>query len=124
MTAGVRIQHPTERNCVFTLVDASRPYREPYFCVACAGTEGAVDRHIGGRLLRGKVHRFKTYHINLDETGAAIVSQEIVDRLKRLPVQPFAIANEVKRPPAQRLALDGTVTVPRVVVSPQLGEPV
>jgi len=53
------------------------------------------------------------------------VSQEIVDRLKRLPFQPFAVANEVSAPPPQRLFPNAPLELhPNVVVSPQLGEPV
>lgn len=97
---GFRIQHPTERNVTFTLVDASRPYREPWTCPpppnGCAST-----------------HDFKTYHLRLDETGSAIVSAEIVERLRRIPGQPFAIANEVADPPVQ------TVFVPNIVIRPR-----
>jgi hypothetical protein len=108
MSAGVRIQHPTERNCVFTLVDASRPYRDPFFCMACGG----------------KTHTFKTYHIRLDESGAAIVSQEIAERLKRLPVQPFTVANEVVAPPPQTLRPGAPLELVPIVASPELREPV
>lgn len=104
MAAGVRIQHPTARNTVFTLMDASRPYRAPWTCppppAGCAST-----------------HAFKTYHLRLDETGAAIVSPEIVERLRRIPGQPFAVANEVASPP------DQTVSVPRLVVRVRANAP-
>lgn len=83
---GVRIQHPTARSVIYTLVDGSRPYRTPFACGACH-----------------RVHEFKTYHFALDEVGAAIVSPEIVERLARIPGQPFAIANEVAAPPAQTI---------------------
>ena len=97
---GVRIQHPRERNVTFSLVDGSRPYREPWTCPPPpAGC--------------GSTHLFKTYHLRLDETGAAIVSAEIVERLGRIPGQPFAIANEVAAPPAQ------VVRVPALVIHPR-----
>ena len=83
---GVRIQHPTERNVNYTLMDGSRPYLEPYDCPACH-----------------RVHQFKAYHFRLDETGSTIVSVEIAQRLKRLPMQPFAISNEVAKPPDQTI---------------------
>lgn len=101
---GIRIQHPTERNVTFTLADGSRPYREPWTCppppAGCAST-----------------HLVKTYHLRLDETGSAIVSHEIVDRLRRIPGQPFVIANEVAEPPKQvvhvtRLVLQTHVPAP------------
>lgn len=105
--AGVRIQHPTERNCTFTLVDASRPYVAPVSCALC-----------------GLVHQWKTYHFRLDETGAAIVSREIIQRLQRLPGNGgFAIANEVRKPPAIILDLRRPAERPAVVSHPTLTEP-
>lgn len=99
---GVRIQHPSERNAAFTLVDNARPYLAPYTCppppAGCAST-----------------HLFKTYHFRLDETGAAIVSTEIVERLKRIPGQPFLIVNEVAAPPAQKIVVPAVVIRPRPI---------
>lgn len=86
--AGIRIQHPTERNATYILVDESRPYLEPYECPACHVT-----------------HVFKTYHLRLDEHGSAIVSEEIVERLRRIPGQPMRIGEEVKNPPAQTVVI-------------------
>lgn len=86
--SGIRIQHPTKRSTTFTLVDGSRPYREPWTCPpppeGCAST-----------------HQFKTYHLRLDETGAVIVSHEILAYLKRISGQPFEVSNEVAKPPTQ-----------------------
>jgi len=100
--AGVRIQHPTRRDCTFTLVDSSRPYRTPWACppppAGCAST-----------------HLFKTYHLRLDATGATIVSVEIVERLNRIAGQPFAIANEVKAPPAQIVRVPSIARQPRAI---------
>ena len=87
---GVRIQHPTKRNVLFSLVDGSRPYHVLTGCDACH-----------------RVHEFKTYHFALDESGAAIVSPEIVERLKRIPGQPFAVANVVTAPPVQVVRVPG-----------------
>lgn len=93
MAEGVRIQHPTERSCSFTLVDGARPYREPWDCPPPpAGC--------------GRIHQFKTYHLRLDETGSVLVSLQIWERLQRLPGQPFRLANPVTDPPSQ------TVRVP------------
>lgn len=100
--AGVRIQHPTERSCSFTLVDQARPYPEPWTCpappVGC-----------------GSTHLFKTYHLRLDETGAAIVSEQIVARLKRIPLQPFMFTNAVEKPPAQVIQVPAVVIRPRAI---------
>lgn len=99
---GVRIQHPTERSVTFTLVDSARPYREPWTCPPPpAGC--------------GSTHQFKTYHLRLDETGAAIVSVEIVERLKRIPLQPFIFVNEVAKPPDQVIHVPAVVIRPRVI---------
>jgi hypothetical protein len=98
MAAGVRIQHPTEKNVTFLIVDGRRPYKGLVACGAC-----------------NKTHEFKTYHLRLDETGATIVSQEIVARLQELPAMGgFSIANEVAEPPAQRLILSKPTTIKRI----------
>lgn len=105
--SGVRIQHPDERDVLFTLVDGSRPYRAPITCLMCGAT-----------------HAFKTYHFRLDGSGAAIVSHEIVERLKRLPLQGgFAITNEVANPPKQTVSTGGTLIRPTIVAHPDLKEP-
>lgn len=88
MATGIRIQHATERNVTFTLVDGSRLLAAPMECGACH-----------------RFHVHKTYHLVLDESGAAIVSQEIWQRLQRIPGNPFSLANAVKEPPVQRLAI-------------------
>lgn len=76
----------------FTLVARDRPYTEPFHCppppLGC-----------------GVVHLFKTYHLRLDETGAAIVSEQIWLMLQRIPGQPFRLTNEVQAPPAQRVVV-------------------
>ena len=79
---GVRIHHATEINCVYTLMDGNRPYTQPVECGQCHLT-----------------HNFKTYHINLDGEGFAIVSPEVWDYLQRIPAQPFTLMNEVEKPP-------------------------
>lgn len=105
---GVRIQHPTERDCMFTLVDAQRPYVRALLCPACGAT-----------------HTFKTYHFRLDAAGSAIVSAEIVERLKRLPLQGgFEIANEVATPPPQLVGFGGSLARVPVVAHPDLKEPI
>lgn len=105
---GVRIQHPTERSCSFVLVDGDRPYKEPWTCPAPpAGC--------------GSTHLFKTYHLRLDETGAAIVSRQIIERLKRIPLQPFAITNEVGKPPEQRIHVPTLRIRPRPIAPGGVG---
>ncbi len=89
MAEGVRVRHRSERSCRLVLVDASRAYVTPQLCPACHTT-----------------HTFKTYHLDLDETGAVIVSAEIVERLKVMPDHGgFSVANAVAEPPAQSVAV-------------------
>lgn len=86
--SGVRLQHPTERNVRYTVVEPNIPYGLPYQC---------TPPEFGGC---GSTHLFKTHHLNLDETGAVIVSTGVYDRLKeRLAQDGFAVTNEVKKPP-------------------------
>jgi hypothetical protein len=107
--AGVRIRHVTARTCTYTLVDASRPLLAPLLCAVCVRT-----------------HTFKTYHIRLDDNGAAIVSPEVAERIGRLgPQTGFTVMNEVLRPPAQNIALaPGRPDGPPVIADPNLKEPV
>jgi len=85
---GVRVQHPTEANVRYTVVEPNIPYPEPYQC---------TPPEFGGC---GSLHLFKTHHLNLDETGAAIVSTVVFDRIKPiLQKDGFSIGVEVKKPP-------------------------
>lgn len=82
---GVRIHHNTEINCVFTLM-SNRPLTQPMECGLC---------HI--------IHTFKTYHINVDAEGFAIVSPTIWEKLQQIPLNPFTLMNEVEKPPTLTL---------------------
>jgi hypothetical protein len=86
--SGLRLHHVSASSVTYTLVDGSRPYQTPIDCWRCART-----------------HLHKTYHLDLDGTGHVIVSAEIWDRLQRIPDNPFTLANEVAKPPRQRLSL-------------------
>ena len=107
--SGVRIRHETQRSATYTIVDASRPYTAPFRCRVC-----------------GLTHAFKTYHITLDDQGAAIVSHEIVERIKQMgPVTGFEIVNVVERPPALRVGLNGDRSdMPPIVADPYLRDPI
>jgi hypothetical protein len=98
--AGVRVQHPTERNVTYVIVDPKRKYSAPVVCPLCMTT-----------------HTFKTYHLRLDETGAGIVSEEIVDKLKRIRGHGIQYVNEVVKPPAQSIGLNANPDQARIVLA-------
>ncbi len=108
--SGVRIQHPSKVSATFTITDGSRPYRQPLACSAQVLVRAELRPC-------GRIHAFKTYHFNLDAIGAAIVSPEIAELIRRIPGQPFAIVNEVAQPP------DQVIRVPRLLVRPGLAIP-
>jgi len=92
--AGVRIQHPVARSCRFTVVEGDRPYRKPYQC---------TPPDLGGC---GKIHVFKAHHLNLDDTGAVIIGDELYKKLANLlEVNGFRVVNEVVKPPTMGIGL-------------------
>lgn len=106
--AGIRIQHPTARNATFTVVDGRRPYRSAIVCHASIVVDGEIRPC-------ARTHVQKTYHLNLDDAGATIVSTTIWERIRRhLSRAGFRLANVVEAPPAQ------TVSVPalRILTRP------
>lgn len=101
MSSGIRLYHPKARSGSFTFEHNKRPYRKfndvlkrheatPHFCPACQ-----------------KFHTVKTYHINVDAGGFAIVSTEVWEMMKRYGMAGFTVANEVVAPPAQTLSVGG-----------------
>lgn len=89
---GIRIHHESARNCTVA-VEAHRAYANPegYMCPLC-----------------GVVHFHKMVHLNLDNNGDVIVSKGVWNTdLKDLPMSPFTVTNEVKKPPKHVLSLDG-----------------
>lgn len=86
--SGIRVQHPSHKNVRYTVVEPDKPYPVPYQC---------TPPEFGGC---GSTHIFKTHHLNLDDTGAVIVSQGVYERIKgRLALDGFVTANEVQKPP-------------------------
>ena len=97
MMSGVRIRHQTRRSERFNFEDPSRPYPEPCHCPPSGC---------------GRIHLFKAVHIDLDDTGAAIVAVAIWQRYAHLFRQHgFAIVNEVPEPPEQRIFISGPLRV-------------
>jgi len=93
--AGIRLQHPTARNVRFTISEPDRPYPSgPYQC---------TPPEFGGC---GQVHIFKTHHLNVDETGTAIVGDVLFERSKaHLLAHGFTVANVVPHPPTLGIGL-------------------
>jgi hypothetical protein len=91
---GVRIQHPTARNCRFTISEPDKPYPTPYQC---------TPPEFGGC---GQVHLFKTHHLNLDDTGSAIVEAVLFQRARQhLIANGFTEGNVVTKPPTLGIGL-------------------
>lgn len=86
--AGIRVTHPTARNCRFTIVENDRPYLVPYQC---------TPPEFGGC---GVTHNFKTHHLNVDEMGSVIIGDVLYEKIKLLLVtNGFQESNVVDRPP-------------------------
>lgn len=94
--AGIRVIHPTARNCRFTVVERERPYP--------GGPQQCTAPEYGGC---GSVHLFKTHHLNIDETGSAMVEKVLYLKIKHLLVlNGFSEANEVAKPPAMGIGFN------------------
>jgi hypothetical protein len=100
LVGGVKIHHPTERSCVYVLMNPKRPYPTPYVCGWCMTT-----------------HLFKAYHIIIDSFGNAIIAKGIVDKLKMIPGQPFQFENEVAKPPP--MIIGGSRKEQPIIQSPE-----
>lgn len=66
MSESARINHPTARSCMVVLAH-SRRYTIPLACPVC-----------------NTMHEYKTYHINVDSVGDAVVSGVVLERLREL----------------------------------------
>jgi hypothetical protein len=75
-------------------MDPRIPYNPPYHC---------TPPEFGGC---GQVHLFKTHHLNLDETGGAIVGDVLFEKIKHLlTAAGFIVTNEVLNPPTLGIGL-------------------
>jgi hypothetical protein len=87
---GIKLHHETLRNCTVA-VECQRGYRAPYNCPLCNVT-----------------HNYKTVHLNLDNEGDVIVSTGVWNTdLKDHPNLPFIYADDVKKPPALIIGMNG-----------------
>lgn len=92
--AGVRVQHPTERNVRYTVVEHEIVLDQPYQC---------TPPEYGGC---GGTHLFKTHHLNVDETGSCIIGDVLYKKIRHhLEAEGFVEQNVVKRPPALGIGL-------------------
>jgi len=113
---GIRVQHPTHKNVRFTVVEKHIPYPVPYQC---------TPPEFGGC---GSVHLFKTHHLNLDDTGACIVSTGVYERIKGLlALDGYVVTNEVAKPPTLGIGMNqhkrGMTPDIQIVRSPHAKEP-
>ena len=93
--AGVRIQHPTQKNVRFNIIESDIPYKP--------GPRQCSPPEFGGC---GQIHVFKTHHLTLDETGSVIVEQKLYAKIKQHCLAAgFVQANIVKKPPAMGIGL-------------------
>jgi hypothetical protein len=73
---GVRLHHPSLRNCVYTITNYAVPLVAPMFCWQCSGgPEGASPRTV--------IHEYKTLHLNIDAVGDVVVAEGIYDLMER-----------------------------------------
>lgn len=99
---GIRIQHPSLRNCTYTLIHYGRPLKAPIACRVC-----------------GLTHHHKTYHLALDALGEVVVSETVYARLKEAGLDELQAVSEVARPEPQRIVMNGNA--PTLVVSRENG---
>ena len=95
---GVRIQHPSLRNCTYTLIHEGRPLRAAIRCSVC-----------------GLTHHHKTYHLALDGAGEVVVSEAVFERLKEAGLDELRPLGGVRNPEPQRIVMNGFPAPPLVV---------
>lgn len=92
--AGIRVVHPTARNCRFTITDPGQQYERPREC---------TPPEFGGC---GQVHTHKTHHLNIDDVGSAIVGDVLFEKIRAyLFAFGFSVANVVDKPPTMGIGL-------------------
>jgi len=110
MMAGVRLHHSTLRNVTYTITNYAVPLKAPMFCWSCSGgAEGASPRVV--------IHEYKTYHLDIDAAGDVVVSEELVEMMRRtglLKEAGLAAVNGIVKPEMQMIQ-HGTMTPPLTV---------
>ena len=98
--AGIRLLHDAGySNCMVTVSHPYRFYDDPTKCPTC-----------------GVVHKTKTYHLWMDDSGGTIVSQVVFDNLSSLGLPGFAVESEVVEPPAAKISMGGTLGRPSEII--------
>jgi len=100
---GIRIHHPSLRNCTYTLVHEGRPLTRPMRCPVCQ-----------------QVHWHKTYHLALDGMGDVVVSEVVLARLREAGLGDLKVIREIKKPDPQ--VVDTTKLPNLTVVSRENGD--
>lgn len=108
--AGIRLTHPTARNCRFNVTEPGVQYDTPIQCLP--PTKGGC----------GQVHIFKTHHLNIDDQGSTIINEPLYKKLRRhLELNGFVVANTVRKPPVQTI---GTSAADRTAFMPSPNVPI
>lgn len=123
-TGGVRIVHATVRSAVVTVGDPTRPIQgwvggaANQTCVECSRRQGRIIEHPREFHVCPTcqvIHLYKTYHINVNGDGAAIVSPGVFRGLQQAGAfdtvfdggdAPFRVDAHVPTPPTQILGTD------------------
>jgi hypothetical protein len=97
MATGYRVQHkdPKMANALVTIPLMHRPIKlKP----------GRTISTCGACLV---IHQVKTYHFSLDSEASTIISETILENLKKVPdMAGFRLTNEVKNPPTIKVGID------------------
>jgi hypothetical protein len=96
--AGVRLGHESLRNTTYVIFHPYQKYKVPYICGKCNTT-----------------HKFKAYHLDLDDQGAVIVSHGVFNALRAVGLPGLRVLNEVEKPPPQHLSFGATEVVAALV---------
>lgn len=107
--SGVRIHHPTARNCVVLLPDEGRKIQRfdgagnPVWYDQTPSLH-PVETHPGAP--NSKPWRYKSRWVQVDDQGDAIVSLTVWQRIQQLPHNQWMFLNAVSDPPGQTLGSD------------------
>lgn len=88
---GIRLHHPSLRNCTYTLIHEGRPVASP------EGIECAVCN---------RRHYHKTYHLALDAIGDVVVAEEVYAHVKDAGLDELKVLGEIRSPEPQRLDMN------------------